>query len=208
MQNCENSRSPPGATQPFRMERRASPFNQLEFCFVAPSLPSAGELRELAAALLRGTGEPQLAGRVRVSWNRRMRTTVGRAEPARLRIILNPALRAFGHAEIERTVRHELAHLLAQHRARRRRILPHGKEWRQACSDLGIPGEPACHKLPLPARRFVRRYVYRCGHCGEEFPRVRRIRRAIACLACCRRYSTGNYDERYRLQPIKTCNCS
>src|ERR1700687_2873461 len=40
--------------------------------------------------------------------------------------------------EIERTLRHELAHLLAQFRVGRRRIAPHGAEWRRACRDLGI----------------------------------------------------------------------
>ena len=37
--------------------------------------------------------------------------------------------------EVDRTLRHELAHLLAQWRVGRRRIAPHGKEWRQACRD-------------------------------------------------------------------------
>jgi predicted SprT family Zn-dependent metalloprotease len=182
--------------------------HQLEFCFAAPPLASATELRDFAVALLHRLGEPQLAARVRVSWNERMRTTVGRAEPRESLIVLNPALQLFGNAEIERTLRHELAHILAQHRAHRRRILPHGNEWRRACVDLGIPGEPACHKLPLRGRQLARRYLYRCGHCQREFARVRRIRRATACLACCRRFAHGNYDERYRLQLLKTCNCS
>jgi predicted SprT family Zn-dependent metalloprotease len=42
------------------------------------------------------------------------------------------------HDEIDRTLRHELAHLLAQFRVGRRRIAPHGPEWRIACRDLGI----------------------------------------------------------------------
>jgi hypothetical protein len=32
---------------------------------------------------------------------------------------------------------------------------------------------------------------------------VRRIRRATACLACCRKFSEGNYDERFRLRLVK-----
>ena len=48
------------------------------------------------------------------------------------------------------------------------------------------------------------RYVYRCPNCKEEFPRVRRIRRAIACLACCRAHNRGEFDARFRLRLIIT----
>ncbi|HEV3394003.1 MAG TPA: SprT-like domain-containing protein, partial [Chthoniobacterales bacterium] len=102
--------------------------------------------------------------------------------------------------EIERTLRHELAHLLAQWRAGRRRIAPHGSEWRQACRDLGIADEARCHNLPFVTKAYSRRYIYRCPNCKEEFPRVRRIRRAIACLACCRKHNGGDFDPRFRLR--------
>jgi SprT protein len=182
--------------------RKQSPFRQLEFCFEAqtpPAIPSVAELRHLAAGLLRDIGAPALAARLRVEWNSRMRTAVGRAEPRRSLITLNPILQKFGTEEIERTLRHELAHLLAQHRAGRRRILPHGREWRHSCRDLGIAGERACHKLPLAARQLARPYLYRCRNCQRNFSRVRRIRRAIACLACCRKFARGHYDESFRL---------
>jgi SprT protein len=106
------------------------------------------------------------------------------------------------HDEIERTLRHELAHLLAQFRVGRRRILPHGKEWRNACRDLGIAGEARCHNLPFPTRTHTARFVYSCPNCGKHFTRVRRIRRAVACLACCRKYSGGDFDARFRLKRV------
>ena len=102
--------------------------------------------------------------------------------------------------EIDRTLRHELAHLLAQWRVGRRRIAPHGIEWRQACRDLGIAEEARCHHLPFATKTYARRYVYWCPNCKEEFPRVRRIRRSIACLACCRKYNRGDFDARFRLK--------
>jgi len=104
--------------------------------------------------------------------------------------------------EIDRTLRHELAHLLAQWRVGRRRIAPHGPEWRQACVDLGIADEARCHNLPFATKSFPRRYVYVCPNCEEKFPRVRRIRRAIACLACCRKYNGGDFDDRFRLKRV------
>lgn len=102
--------------------------------------------------------------------------------------------------EIERTLRHELAHLLAQWRRGRRRIAPHGIEWRQACRDLGIADEARCHNLPFASKVYARRYVYRCPNCKEIFPRVRRIRRAVACLTCCRKHNRGKFDSRFRLK--------
>ena len=102
--------------------------------------------------------------------------------------------------EVDRTLRHELAHLLAQWRAGRRRIAPHGAEWRRACCDLGIADEARCHNLPFAAKIYVPRYLYRCPNCKEEFPRVRRIRRAIACLKCCRAHNRGQFDPRFRLR--------
>jgi predicted SprT family Zn-dependent metalloprotease len=116
--------------------------------------------------------------------------------------LLNPALQKFGPAEIDRTLRHELAHLLAHFRSSRR-ILPHGPQWRKACCDLGIAGERAGHTLPLIGRAFCRRFVYRCVHCQRCFPRVHRIRRATACLDCCRKFARGDYDERFRLRLVK-----
>jgi predicted SprT family Zn-dependent metalloprotease len=104
--------------------------------------------------------------------------------------------------KIDRTLRHELAHLLAQWRVGRRRIAPHGAEWRRACRDLGIADEARCHNLPFAAKVYPPRYVYRCPNCKQEFPRVRRIRRAIACLACCRAHNRGEFDPRFRLRLI------
>jgi len=185
--------------------RKQSPFSQLEFWFDAPEvlqLPSANALQNRAADLLRALKAENLAARLQVDWNDRMRTTVGRADFQRSLILLNPALHKFGPAEIDRTLRHELAHLLAHSRSRRR-ILPHGPEWRKACCDLGIPGERAGHTLPLIGRALRRRFVYRCAYCQRHFPRVRRIRRATACLDCCRKFARGDYDERFRLHLVK-----
>ena len=186
--------------------RKQFPFSQLEFFFDAPGtsqLPSARQLQDHARSLLRGLDAGILTDRVRVEWNERMRTTVGRADFRRCLISLNPALQKFGPTEIDRTLRHELAHLLAHFRFGKRRIEPHGREWRNACCDLGISGELAGHTLPLVGRSLSRRFVYYCRNCQGHFPRVRRIRRATACLACCRKFSEGNYDERFRLRLVK-----
>jgi predicted SprT family Zn-dependent metalloprotease len=153
--------------------------------------------------LLRQNAAENLAGRVIVEWSARLRSAAGRAEYATAKILLNCRLSEYGEAEIDRTLRHELAHLLAHFRSGRRRLAPHGAEWRKACSDLGISNENRCHHLPFPVRRQRRRYLYVCGQCRREFPRSRRFRRASACLACCRAFNRGHYDERFRLKLVK-----
>ncbi|MEQ1862590.1 MAG: SprT-like domain-containing protein [Chthoniobacteraceae bacterium] len=148
-------------------------------------------------------GYAELAGRVRVCWSSRMRSTAGMAYPKTAMIKLNPRLREFGDDEIDRTLRHELAHLLAHHRVGRRKIAPHGREWRRACTDLGLNDEKRCHTLPLPRRTVERRHAYRCPSCESEIRRVRPFRRATACLACCRKHSSGRYDERFRFVKMR-----
>jgi predicted SprT family Zn-dependent metalloprotease len=106
------------------------------------------------------------------------------------------------HDELDRTLRHELAHLLAQFRVGRRRIAPHGSEWGDACRDLEIGDEVRCHNLPFATRAQAVRFVYRCPNCRQKFPRVRRALRAVACLACCRKHNGGDFDARFRLKLI------
>jgi SprT protein len=158
-------------------------------------------IEEIARELLRSLGAARIAGELRVEWNSRLKTAAGRADYRQKLILLNPQLSEYP-TEIDRTLRHELAHILAQFRARRRRIPPHGVEWEQACIDLGIADEKRCHNLPFPVRTYAARFVYRCPNCRQEFPRVRRARRAVACLACCRKHNGGKFDARFRLRLV------
>jgi SprT protein len=166
---------------------------------VSKSASDALALQLQARALLRANGAGRIANGIRVEWNSRLKTCAGRADYRKRLITLNPQL-VRHPAEIDRTLRHELAHFLAQFRAGRRRILPHGREWRDACRDLGIANEARCHNLPFATRTYAARFVYRCPNCRRNFPRVRRIRRAVACLACCRNYNGGDFDSRFRLR--------
>jgi SprT protein len=162
---------------------------------------NAVDLEEKARDLLRANGANRIATQLRVEWNSRLKTAAGRADYRQKLIWLNPRL--FEHpAEIDRTLRHELAHVLAKFRAGRHRILPHGAEWRQACRDLGIVDEKRCHDLPFPVSERAWRYLYRCPNCQRDFHRVRRIKRAVACLACCRAHSGGEFDARFRLRLV------
>jgi SprT protein len=178
---------------------------QLELSVTGPTLVVLGrdsalewKVREMLIALDAG----ELAKSVEVEWNARLCSAAGRADFRRKLISLNPLLHEHGLAEIDRTLRHELAHLLAQERAGRRRVAPHGAEWREACKDLGIANEPRTHALPFPIQRRVRRFLYVCPRCGKEFPRMRQIKRAVACLDCCRKFSRGKFDQKAQLQLV------
>src|ERR1700745_510964 len=104
------------------------------------------DLQTKARDLLRSLDAHGIARELCVEWNSRLKTAAGRADYRHKLISLNPRL--FEHpAEIDRTLRHELAHILAQFRAGRRRILPHGDEWRGACRDLGMPREKRCDNV-------------------------------------------------------------
>jgi SprT protein len=163
----------------------------------------AVHLQNEARQLLRSLNAHRIATDLRVEWNSRLKTAAGRADYRQKLISLNPRLVVVHPEEIDRTLRHELAHFLAQSRAGRRRISPHGPEWQKACADLGIPGEKRCHTLPFPAKRYAPRFIYRCPNCRRDFHRVRKIRRAVACLACCRVHSGGDFDARFQLKPIE-----
>lgn len=147
---------------------------------------------------LEEAGAAVLAPSVLVQWNKRLRSTAGTAQPRTGRIELNPRLLAVGPDEVDRTLRHEAAHLLAHWRAGRRRIQTHGTEWRQACGELGIPHEKVTHTLPFPRQKLTPRYFYQCPNCGLAVRRVRLFKRPTACLGCCRKHSGGQFDRRFQ----------
>jgi predicted SprT family Zn-dependent metalloprotease len=141
----------------------------------------------------------ELGRKVRVSWNPRMQTTAGRAWWPNRAIELNPKLKECPPEELWRTLKHELAHLVAYERCGRRRIDPHGPEWKVACSDLGIPGELPFHNLPFKRRRMKRNHAYICSNCFAVIHRVKPIKKAVACYDCCRKFNNGVYLDRFRL---------
>jgi predicted SprT family Zn-dependent metalloprotease len=155
------------------------------------------DLEAQAGAWLSGLGLHDGAKRVRVEWNPRMRSTAGYAKWPQWVVELNPRLKEF-EGQIERTLKHEIAHLIAYARAGRRRIEPHGAIWRRACADLGIPNERASHKMPLPRSKQRRKFFYLCPSCGTTAGRVRKFKRHTACLASCKKHNGGRYDARFQ----------
>lgn len=196
-----------GAHHSREMSRDAEPFR--------PVVETSRDLDDLGRALTREAfrlakdlGLDGLASKVSVVWNPRMRTAAGRAFYEAGRIELNPELLKLTDvdpvSEIDRTLKHELAHLVAHHRVRGKRIPPHGSEWQRACIELGIPDEARCHSLPFQPRHIRRKLLYICPSCGVEVPRVRKFKRPVACFDCCRKHNGGSYDGRYKLRLLRS----
>lgn len=160
------------------------------------------ELTAVCARLCLMLGLPELAGRVGVEWNPRMRSTAGRATWPVCLIELNTRLPQISAEEVRRTLLHELAHLVTYERLGHGNCHPHGEEWQQACADVGIPGEKATHRLPLPSRTIKRQWKYLCKSCGASIERVRRFNSQVACYKCCQEEKGGQYDERFKLVEI------
>ena len=153
-----------------------------------------------AISLLSEHAGEEYAKSVSIVWNRRMRSTAGRAFLSLAKVELNPKLLHLGEqalVHMRQTLLHELAHLLAHHRYGRG-ISAHGAEWKQACADLGIPGESATHSLPLPTRTQRRKWRYTCPACLEVIERVRRMRSQSACYTCCKTHNGGYFDRRFK----------
>lgn len=136
-----------------------------------------------------------VAARLTVYWNPRLKSAAGQADLVTFRIDLNPGLPARGVPAILRILLHELAHLIAVQRAPTCRH--HGPEWKQACTDLGIPGERVYSTL-FKVTKLPKPHAYACNHCGLLIRRVRRVKGPIACIKCCRKHNRGKYAPKFR----------
>lgn len=196
---------PPVLDPPEEPEKKAplpAPLPSLEDAQDKGTQEDEDTLTARAQAAVADLGLSGFAQEITVRWNSRLRTTAGTADIRDSRVDLNPKICKFGEETVERTLRHELAHLVACHRAAGRKIQAHGAEWRKACSDLGIPGESSCHTLPLEVRRQRRKHAYRCPSCRTIVTRVRPFSRNTACWPCCKTLNNGDYSARFRFEKI------
>jgi predicted SprT family Zn-dependent metalloprotease len=168
----------------------------------APSSGRDATLESQSREWLTALGIHEGSIKVQVHWNAKLRSTAGYARWPQWKVELNPRLVDF-EGQVERTLKHELAHLIAFTRANRRKIEPHGVEWRKACADLGIPDESARHTLPLPRTTQTRNYTYICPVCRNTVARVRKFSKRTACLACCKQHNGGQYDPRFQFTLMK-----
>ncbi len=83
----------------------------------APAPAALPDLDETARAFCGGLAARNWRRQVQVRWHSRLRTTAGQAYYAKSLVRMNPKLMQFGMEEVDKTLRHELAHLVARFRA-------------------------------------------------------------------------------------------
>lgn len=149
-----------------------APEAQAQLPFDAAPLDDSLSLEQFADRLLdRLCAEFPLGYRPPICW-KKLRVTAGLAHTSEGKITLSLIL-LDTHEKIERTLKHEYAHLLAVAR-HGRRASGHGKHWRQAMTDLGEPAE-VYHRYPAQRNQSRQRVGYVCERCGATIVRKRRL---------------------------------
>lgn len=92
-----------------------------------------------------------------------------------------------GDAFIQRTVPHEVAHLVARELFGPD-IKPHGSEWREIMAFFGADSS-RCHNFAVPqqGRRRMRYFPYRCGCQEHQLSAIRHHRSLAGVNYLCRR---------------------
>ncbi|MGC9455753.1 MAG: SprT-like domain-containing protein [Phycisphaerae bacterium] len=151
----------------------------------ASPLPDGRVLRKVVDRCAELWELPELSQVVRVGYNPRLRTTLGRASLDDCRVELNIHLLREHPDQLIPTLVHELAHVAVRLRYGAS-AAPHGREFRTLMAAAGLPPETT-HNLPAAKalRRRRRRYLYLhiCDECGYNFV-ARSVRRDCYCTAC------------------------
>jgi len=143
-----------------------------------PSRRRPAALARLGRFLATRLGERRRVSALRVRFNPRLRTAVGRADFATCTVELNGRLLDRHPEELVPTLVHELCHLIAGARA------GHGPRWRAAVRALGFPPE-TCHRLDVSDLELRRRaWTWRCVRCGETYRRRHRRAHRYLCGDC------------------------
>ena len=146
-------------------------------------LPGKRVLTQIAERCGRAWGFACLADGVRIVYNPRLRTALGRALLDERRVELNVRLLRAHLQEFIPTLVHELAHVVVY--IRYGRVRPHGMHFRTLMRAVNLSPQ-ATHSLPVgSAKRRRRRYLYlhRCSDCGVSFV-ARKVRRDLYCRCC------------------------
>lgn len=156
-------------------------------------LAEATRLERLIRPWAMRWGLPGLEHGVTVSFDPRIRRSLGRCSPGRGRITLHPALRTAPPKRLAEVLCHEVAHVAA-FALFGPTVRPHGAEWAALVSQAGYA--PATRAKPISEahRKSVRavrasraEYEHRCPVCQS----VRFARRAVRGWRCAECVSAG-----------------
>jgi len=148
-------------------------------------LPSEAELSDL----FDGFNREYFGGRLtrpRISYSDRM-LIAGNFSPLKNEIRIGRKYHEIFPGEIEDTLKHEMIHLIC---------LNHNRTFKEIAARIGASVRARSH----PSLRGSYKYLYYCPHCGQEYPRRKRLRMA-SCGLC----SPGRvYDPRFKLKLKKS----
>jgi predicted SprT family Zn-dependent metalloprotease len=151
------------------MKSSATRFDVSDLWKPGDPLPSGPVLVAIAERCGAVWDIPDLAGRVTIVYNQRLRTTLGRAMLDFNRVELNTRLLRAYPDELLATLVHELAHLAV--RIRYRNAQPHGREFKALMRSVNLSAATTHHldteRLNLRRRRYA--YLHRCSDCGVMF---------------------------------------
>jgi predicted SprT family Zn-dependent metalloprotease len=110
---------------------------------------------------------------------------------SRATITLSQPLTALNpESEVRDTLLHEIAHAIAGPQA------GHGPEWKRYAALVGARPE-RCYDETIVAPRP--RYISACPNCRKVYHRHRAPKVRVACSACCDRWNSGRFSDRFRL---------
>ena len=96
--------------------------------------------------------------------------------------------------QITDTMLHEIAHALCM--VRYGVAFGHDWRWYQIAIEIGCSGQSRYDGDKVIEAE--KKYVYKCPNCGKEMQRCKATTKKTACGDCCRKYSFGKYDPKYR----------
>ena len=125
----------------------------------------------------------------------RMQSTLGSYSHRKREITLSGRLIQLGDRKsVWRVLLHEVAHAITMQRYRD--PLPHGKQFRDVCAEIGADPKATMDIEGLQAEEPVR-YSFRCNSCGRRILRKRKT--AVIRCECGARYQ----ERRYRSEPVR-----
>jgi SprT protein len=149
----------------------------------AQPLPARDSLCRLTDRIGSSWGIKTLSRRVKVVYNPKLSTTLGRAILNSDVVELNPRLLNEHPKELIPTLVHELAHVVVHMRFGR--VAPHGNHFKVLMEALNFSSK-STHSLPVDHLRRKRKkylYLHCCSECKYRFV-ARSFRRNYYCVAC------------------------
>ena len=138
-----------------------------------------------------------------LKWNSRLRSSAGRFIPGSRKFFKEypPQIEVASYlleeqnaeALIRDTVAHEMIHYWLWVR---RRPYGHTPDFLTKMREMGVS-----RYNPVPRVRPVK-YVYQCQSCQKSFPARKKLG-VLACASCCKEFSQGKYDPRFKLVLFK-----